>query len=55
MDHLPYPTHLKVPPVVVLYLGVYRYAGGDFATLDDRLKSKDIGPSVHYYVALAHA
>lgn len=55
MDHIPYPTHLKVPPIVVPYLGIYKYDGKNFATFDKRLKFKDIEPPVHHHAALAQA
>lgn len=40
MDHIPYPTHLGVSPIIVLYIDLYEFDGGDLATFAKRLKVK---------------
>lgn len=55
MDHIPYPDHLGIQPIVVPYIGMYEFDGGDFATFDDRLGLKGQWLSAYQYAAYAQA
>ena len=55
MDHIPYPPHLSIPPVVVPYIQTYSSDDADFATFEERLKAGFMGLSAGEYAGFAQA